>query len=138
MILPLSAALLLPWWFVFTNHGDYFGGTIILLFSYLLKSDIFNNSTVMLAFWVSQTNQIHKWAHLSKKDRGMLPRLLNKTKLIISPQLHQKHHNGKINNSYCITSGICNPILDKINFWKKLESLISSLFSFKKIFKIEF
>ena len=113
--------------FLYTNGSLYFGGTIILLTSYFFTSNILNLSVIFLSFWVSQTNQIHKWAHLNKNKRGWKIRALYKTKLIINPETHQKHHDGKFNTSYCITSGICNPILDRINFWRKLENFISRL-----------
>lgn len=45
----------------------------------------------------------HYLAH--KEDSGWVAKLLQRTGVIISPQHHAVHHNGKFDRNYCILSG---------------------------------
>lgn len=69
------------------------------------------------------TNLFHKWAHT---ERPSLPiRLLQRAGLILGPEHHAGHHASPFLVSYCITNGWCNPLLDKLNFFRRLESCLS-------------
>ena len=67
------------------------------------------------------TNLFHKWAH--QKNPPQFAKKLQKLGLILTPELHKKHHRS-YSESYCVTSGWLNPLLDYINFFPKLESFI--------------
>jgi len=67
------------------------------------------------------TNLFHKWAH--QKSPPQFAKKLQKLGLILTPELHKKHHRS-YSESYCVTSGWLNPLLDYINFFPKLESFI--------------
>lgn len=76
------------------------------------------------------TNLFHKWAH--QKNENIIISKLQKLGLILSYDNHMKHHNN-YSRSYCVTSGILNPILDYLNFFPRLERVIkSSLNVFRK------
>jgi hypothetical protein len=75
------------------------------------------------AFIGSYTNsQIHKWAHL--KERPRLVRLLQRTRLFLSPTHHARHHSGPHLSHYCITTGWMNALLDGMRFFRTMEWLL--------------
>jgi hypothetical protein len=69
-------------------------------------------------------NQIHKWNHISRNKIPSLVGLLQKFKIIQSPKHHANHHKGIKNTHYCVITDFTNPILDKLGFWRLLESLL--------------
>tara|TARA_B100000073_G_scaffold340887_1_gene341347 strand:- start:1180 stop:1863 length:684 start_codon:yes stop_codon:yes gene_type:complete len=69
------------------------------------------------------TNLFHKWAH--QKNENFLILGLQKLGLILNFDNHKKHHNDH-SKSYCVTSGILNPILDYLRFFPTLELVIRS------------
>ncbi len=76
------------------------------------------------------TNLFHKWAHQNNENFIILR--LQRLGLILSYDNHKKHHNNH-SKSYCVTSGILNPILDHLKFFPKMEQVIrSSLNVFSK------
>lgn len=50
---------------------------------------------------------------------------LQKSGLIISHEKHHVHHTGKFDSDYCIINGWMNPFLQKIDFWRRMEALIT-------------
>lgn len=71
------------------------------------------------------TNQIHQWAHSPTPPR--LVRFLQTCRLILRPQMHCSHHDAPYDSHYCITTGWCNPVLEKLGFFVRLEHLITTL-----------
>ena len=67
------------------------------------------------------TNLFHKWAH--QRNQKPIIKKLQKLGLILNPDLHKKHHKDH-SKSYCVTSGLMNPVLDYINFYANIERLI--------------
>jgi ubiquitin-conjugating enzyme E2 variant len=65
------------------------------------------------------TNQFHLWAHAPSVPRPV--RWLQRHGLILSPEHHARHHRGHFDRSYCITLGWMNPLLDRIDFFGRLE-----------------
>ena len=49
---------------------------------------------------------------------------LQKIGLILSRKEHGLHHSIPYDSNYCILNGVCNPILDKIGFYKRLEYIV--------------
>lgn len=71
------------------------------------------------------TNQFHMWAHA--RQAPALVRWLQHAGVILSPERHARHHRGGFDRSYCMTSGLLNPLLDRIDFFGRLERGIRSL-----------
>ncbi len=69
--------------------------------------------------WGVATNEIHCWAH--QASPGLAVRLLQKSRLILSPEAHAKHHSSPYMKGYCITTGWMNPVLDAVGFWRFAE-----------------
>ncbi|KAM9961669.1 hypothetical protein ACTFIR_004525 [Dictyostelium discoideum] len=80
---------------------------------------------VNLCFWVSLTNQIHKWSHTYNVHP--LVGFLQKSGIILSKRDHAIHHRNPFDKYYCITNGWLNPWLASINFWKRLENVVTLL-----------
>lgn len=69
------------------------------------------------------TNLFHKWAHADDPPR--LIRALQRVGLVLSPAHHETHHTHPHHHSYCITNGWCNPLLDRIKFFRRLERALA-------------
>ena len=92
----------------------------------MLVEDPFALSCVFGLFIGSYANsQIHKWAHSA--ELPWLIRLLQRTRLFLSPSHHSRHHSGPHLTHYCITNGWMNTLLDGIGFFRKLEWLLLQL-----------
>jgi len=70
-------------------------------------------------------SQIHKWAHAA--ERPWLVRQLQRTRILLSPSHHSRHHSGPHLTHYCITNGWMNTLLDSIGFFRKLEWLLAKI-----------
>jgi ubiquitin-conjugating enzyme E2 variant len=82
----------------------------------LLFADAF---AVALATAGLLTNQFHKWAHAP--DVPSCVRWLQRAHLVLPPAVHARHHAGAHRTSYCVTGGWLNPILDRVQFFARLE-----------------
>ncbi len=74
---------------------------------------------ICLAWWVLGTNQFHAWAHSPKLAWPV--RWLQRTRLILSREHHDVHHEFPHNRNYCITTGWMNPLLRGVRFFELLE-----------------
>lgn len=111
--------------FIETNGANSAGGVVLIVPALFLLDFLPLASLFLAAFaiGISMTNQVHKWSHLEK--RGPVLRFFQRTGLILSPEHHQGHHSGEYNRHYCITLGIMNHLLDRISFFRVLESKIT-------------
>jgi len=80
------------------------------------------STMVWAALLVCFTNEFHKWSH-SRKVNPVV-KLLQDLHLILPPRDHHIHHVSPHEEYYCITNGWMNPVLESINFWRRLENLI--------------
>ncbi len=68
------------------------------------------------------TNQFHKWAHTP--DVPSPVRWLQRAHLVLPPAVHARHHRGAHRSAYCVTGGWLNPVLDRLDFFGRLERAI--------------
>ena len=68
------------------------------------------------------TNQFHMWAHATSVPASV--RWLQRLGLVLSPERHARHHCGEFDRSYCMTSGLLNPLLDRFDRFGRLERRI--------------
>jgi hypothetical protein len=68
------------------------------------------------------TSIVHGWAHT--RDRPWYARALAHARLVISPEAHQGHHDGRFRSHYCITTGWLNGPLDRVDFYGRVERLL--------------
>ena len=78
-------------------------------------------ATVFVAF----TSQIHKWAHTAEPPRVV--QLLQRARLILSPDHHDRHHAPPYARNYCITVGWMNGPLRAMRFFETLERVIMTV-----------
>ena len=68
------------------------------------------------------TNHFHAWAHAPSPPRAI--RLLQRSRLVLRPESHSRHHRGPHDRAYCVTSGWLNPLLDRSRVFERLERWI--------------
>ena len=87
--------------------------------------DVFIGLTCLTGIvFVSLTSQIHKWAHMGDEAPNVI-KLLQRARLILSPDHHEGHHAAPYNHNYCITVGWMNGPLRAIRFFETLEWAIT-------------
>lgn len=69
------------------------------------------------------TNQVHQWAHQSAPPRWVAR--LQRLGLILSRPAHLRHHRAPHAANYCIATGWCNPFLERIQFFRRLERAVT-------------
>lgn len=82
-------------------------------------------SLLGMVIFTSFTSQIHKWAHQDAESVPRVVRLLQRARLVLSPDHHDVHHSAPYNRNYCITVGWLNGPLRSIRFFETLEAVIS-------------
>jgi len=75
---------------------------------------------------VALANQIHQWAHMPAARRPSVVRLLQSSGLILGPKQHARHHLPPHDRGYCILNGWCDPALEWLGFWRRLEKLVAA------------
>jgi ubiquitin-conjugating enzyme E2 variant len=89
-------------------------------------SDVFiGMSCLSLVVFNAATSQIHKWSHTDEPPRFV--QLLQRTRLILSPEHHAVHHVAPHTRNYCITVGWLNGPLRAVRFFETLERVITAL-----------
>ncbi len=78
----------------------------------------------LFAILGANANQIHKWAHQTPSENGRLIGLLQRCRLIQSPEHHARHHTDPKASHYCVITEFLNPILDGARVWDGLEWLV--------------
>ena len=71
------------------------------------------------------TNQVHQWAHMRRPPS--LAGVLQRTGIILGRAEHSRHHVAPYAQHYCIATGWCNRVLTAIDFFPRLERLITAL-----------
>ncbi len=70
------------------------------------------------------TNQIHQWAHM---EQPPLPvRGLQRVGLMLRHDAHARHHQQPYDANYCIATGWCNRPLAALDFFRRLERLVTA------------
>ena len=77
---------------------------------------------ILLALISANANEIHKFAHRSKAENGRVIAFFQGLGLLQSRAHHAKHHQLLKDTNYCVVTNYLNPGLEKINFWRRLES----------------
>jgi len=114
---------------IFETNGDNCMITLpFMLLAAVMKQDslyslFIHNFLVLLCVWVALTNQIHKWSHTYRPSSFVS--FLQNYRVIVSKQEHAVHHKNPFDKYYCITNGWLNPLLASIDFWKRLEGVVT-------------
>ena len=90
-----------------------------------LMSSAFAAWLVVFCATSMATNQFHMWAHAASVPA--IVRWLQDRGVILSPARHAEHHRGRFDRSYCMTSGFMNRVLDRYDFFARVERRIRAL-----------
>ncbi len=82
-----------------------------------------NIYTFMTLFFASFGNEVHRWNHMSRS--GPFVSLLKETGLIQMQRQHSLHHKPPYAQYYCALTSQLNPVLERVNFWRRLESAVT-------------
>ncbi len=107
-----------------SNNNALPVGVVMALLMFTLESPNLIWFFIFFVVFGAYSATIHQWAH-----RDDLPAAIKKLQdwnVLISPKLHEKHHEGYWSH-YCAITGHWNPILDKVNFWRRVEYVIYRL-----------
>jgi plasmanylethanolamine desaturase len=93
--------------------------------------------TLSWAVWVFvlfavNANQIHKWAHQNPRENPLLVTWLQRARLLQTQRHHARHHSGKKNTHYCSITNFVNPVLERLNFWERVERFNEFAFGLKR------
>lgn len=72
-------------------------------------------------------NQVHKWAHRTRAENGKFISTLQDWRILQTPRHHGLHHSDPKNTFYCPITNLVNPVLERIEFWTRLEAVIERL-----------
>lgn len=118
-----SAFLANSWWQ--SCYDAILVGILILTAAFLLH-DLSWELWLFVLVSINAT-QVHKFSHQPQSRLPSMIRFLQKIHLIQNSRHHVRHHMGENNSHYCLITPLLNPILDKIYFWKFMESILEPI-----------
>lgn len=86
----------------------------------------------LFAVLLGNANQIHKWAHRSRKENGPFITLLQDLRIIQGTRHHAIHHTDPKSTHYCVITEFLNPVLEHLRFWTRLECLLYRWFHLRR------
>lgn len=84
--------------------------------------------TVILA---SLGNEVHTWVHRPPSKNNWFINFLHDTEILQSRRQHAQHHKPPFDKSFCTLTNFTNAVLDRIYFWRILETIIQVVFGIK-------
>lgn len=102
------------------------GSTIWTLFwmgpLFLIRGINSFNLTMFLMIIINDV--VHKYTHFKEKERPYWATKLQKLGIFQSYDEHHLHHSLPFEVNYCPITPYVNTLLEKVNFWRKLETYI--------------
>eukprot|EP00415_Alexandrium_ostenfeldii_P001443 UN1443 len=74
---------------------------------------------------ISFCQEFHKWSHTLRSQCNPVVNWLQEKGLLLARKTHLRHHRPPFETNYCIVTGHMNPILDRVNFFRKLEAVVA-------------
>jgi plasmanylethanolamine desaturase len=96
----------------FRLNGDVALGVLPILGAAFFAPGVWRFFLVTLALCILPTNQIHQWAH--QPVAPPFARALQRLGLFLRPDEHRLHHTHPNHSHFCITTGWCNGLLQRI------------------------
>lgn len=117
----------LSWW---QSSRDLLLASLLLVAA-SIPLGFFGWQVVLFALVSTNANQVHKWAHRTRRENGRLISLLQDWRILQTPHHHGLHHTDPKNTYYCPVTNLVNPILERISFWQRLEAVIEKFTGIK-------
>ena len=76
-----------------------------------------NWQVLLGTFFLANANLIHKWCHSNKEEKPRVIFLLQKAKVLQTPEHHALHHLGNQDRYYAAFTNLTNPVLEYFNIW---------------------
>ena len=114
-----------PWTITFRSFANnvykicYATVPTLLLISQLNLSSLSTLFFTLFINWWMLSQEFHKYAHMKVPPSWII--YLQKYNIILSRKEHGLHHNSPFEGHYCILNGVCNHLLDKLQFFRYLE-----------------
>jgi len=86
----------------------------------------------LFALLVGNANQIHKWAHRSRRENGPWINLLHDLRILQGTRHHAIHHTDPKSTYYCVIAEFLNPVLERLRFWTRLECWLRKGFGIRR------
>lgn len=86
---------------------------------------------ISLFLVLSANDVIHKYAHMSDKERPQWASFLQKIYIFQSSNEHHLHHTYPYITNYCPISPFLNVIIEKIQLWRTMEKYIEEYLGIK-------
>ncbi|WP_395747211.1 fatty acid desaturase CarF family protein [Prosthecobacter sp.] len=77
-------------------------------------------------------NEVHKWAHRTRRKNGRVISWLQDVRILQTPQHHAVHHTNPKEVHYCPVTNVLNPVLDGLRFWEGLEWMLAHAVGLKR------
>lgn len=88
---------------------------------------------ILCLLFSSQGNEIHAMSHRTNKENGKFVIFLQRLGLIQGRKTHGWHHKAPYDTNFCVMTEFLNPVLSKIDLWKKMESFLHKFFGIKPL-----
>lgn len=76
---------------------------------------------VLFAILGGNANEVHKWAHRTRRENGRLISFLQDIRLLQTSRHHAIHHTNPKEVHYCPITNVLNPVLDGLHVWAGME-----------------
>jgi hypothetical protein len=77
--------------------------------------------------FINLSQELHKWSHQGREQTAGWINALQDWNIIVSRKGHLAHHKPPFEGNYCIVSGHCNPIADRLGLFRALEKVVLAL-----------
>lgn len=113
----------------FTRFNWWYSSRDLILVSALIVLGAWCLGLLTWQVWLfaavsAGANEIHKWAHRTRKENGPVITFLQDIRVLQTPRHHAVHHTNPKNCHYCPVTNLVNPVLDCVRFWDGLEWVV--------------
>ena len=77
--------------------------------------------------FINLSQELHKWTHQGRDQTAWWINTLQDYNVIVTRKGHLAHHKPPFENNYCIVSGHCNSLVDRIGLFRGLEKAVFTL-----------
>ncbi len=109
------------------TRGSFLDRNLFMIVTALIVSAIWLflwGPSVLLLFTAlggGLINEVHRYAHQPASKSPKFVSLMQATGIMQTTAHHAVHHRAPSDRHYCILSNWCNPFLDHLGFWDRLE-----------------